>query len=203
MLGQHCLRAWSATQATVALSSAEAELVALVRASTEALGLAQLCAEFRIQIKCQVFADASAALAVVARKGCGRMRHLRLGELWVQEKAHSGELVYHKVGGDHNPADLMTKHLKGDRIRYLLGESGFKYRVGSARARLLLSAYLFGPSTATGAGDGPRRGANSGAGPRGVSGVNSIFLDLHESDSVCMSSPSAEAFLAQRTLIRE
>ena len=168
MLGQHCMRAWASTQTTVALSSAEAELVALVRASTEALGFSQLCSEFRVPVEVQVFADASAALAVAARKGCGRMRHLRLGDLWIQEKARSGEVAFYKVSGERNPADLMTKHLKGERMRYLLGEIGYVYRMGSARARLLLHGYLFGPSPSSG-GYGPRRGDCGSNPPWGVS----------------------------------
>ena len=177
MFGEHMIRAWSSTQATVALSSAEAELVALVRASTEALGFAQLASEFRVSVQCQVFVDSSAALGITARRGCGRMRHLRLGDLWVQEVAHRGELAYHKVSGDANPADLMTKHLKGERARYLTEQIGCRYRTGSARARLQLTAYLFGPPPSGRAipegrddyvGDGPRRGACSSSRPLGA-----------------------------------
>ena len=152
------MRAWTSTQATVALSSAEAELVALVRASTEALGFSQMCSEFRVPVQCQVFVDSSAALGVVSRKGCGRVRHLKLGHLWVQEVAHRGELAYHKVGGDSNVADLMTKHLKSERVRDLTQQIGCSFRTGSAQARLQLAAYLFGPPPP---GDGPRRGACS------------------------------------------
>ena len=179
MLGQHCLRAWASTQATVALSSAEAELVALVRASTEALGFAQMCAEYRVEVQVQVFADATAALAVATRRGCGRMRHLRLGDLWIQEKAQTGEVAYYKVAGERNPADLMTKHLKSDRIRYLLGETGYVYRAGAARARLLLHSYLFGPSPSAEV-DGPRRAACRSTPPWGVSGEDPHFSFLHE-----------------------
>ena len=166
MVGQHMMRAWSSTQTTVALSSAEAELVALVRASTEALGFAQMCAEFRIPMRCQIFVDSSAALGVVGRRGVGRVRHLKLGQLWVQEVAQRGELVYHKVGGDSNVADLMTKHLKSERVRNLTQQIGCSFRTGSARVRLQLAAYLFGPSPP---GNGPWRGANSCSQPMGSS----------------------------------
>ena len=39
------------------------------------------------------------------------MRHIRVGQLWVQEKAENGELAYKKVAGEFNPADAMTKYL--------------------------------------------------------------------------------------------
>ena len=147
-----------------------------------------MCAEFRIPIEVQVFADASAALSVAARKGCGRMRHLRLGHLWIQERAQSGEISYYKVAGQRNPADLMTKHLKGERIRYLLNEIGYVYRMGSARARLLLHGYLFGPSPSP-EGYGPRRGDCGSTQSWGVSEGYPKVFDMHEldySDRYCM-----------------
>ena len=42
MRGMHCLRTYSVTQKNVTLSSAEAELMALVRASSKGIGVAQL-----------------------------------------------------------------------------------------------------------------------------------------------------------------
>ena len=48
----------------------------------------------------EVFADASAALGIVARRGVGKVRHIRIGDLWIQELASKGELRFHKVRGD-------------------------------------------------------------------------------------------------------
>ena len=59
----------------------------------------------------QVMVDSSAALGAVKRKGNGKLRHVKVGMLWIQEKRESGELLYKKVKGEDNPADLMTKYL--------------------------------------------------------------------------------------------
>ena len=49
MHGAHCIRHWSKTQSCIALSSAEADLYAIVKASTEGLGLeAGGCAEGQV-----------------------------------------------------------------------------------------------------------------------------------------------------------
>ena len=40
--GSHCLKTWSSTQKSVALSSGEAELIAAVKSSTEVIGILQL-----------------------------------------------------------------------------------------------------------------------------------------------------------------
>ena len=111
MLGQHCVKSWSTTQKSITLSSAEAELVAAVKISAELLGLEQMMAEWGISVRSEILIDSSAALGVISRKGNGKLRHVRVGMLWIQEKQDNGELSYTKVPGAENPADLMTKHL--------------------------------------------------------------------------------------------
>ena len=139
MLGGHCIRTWSSTQKFVTLSSAEAELMAAVRASTEAVGIVQLASDWGMQATASICVDSSAALAVVSRKGNGRLRHVRVGHLWLQEKANSGELVYRKVRGELNPADLMTKSLPAHRVVSLSEELAQFSVSGHARVRLALS----------------------------------------------------------------
>ena len=112
MLGSHCLKSWSSTQKNITLSSGEAELVAVVKMSCELIGLTQLAYEWGIELVGNVYVDSSAALGIVKRKGNGKMRHIRVGQLWIQEKNESGEIKYTKVAGEMNPADLMTKYLQ-------------------------------------------------------------------------------------------
>ena len=123
--GKHCLRTYSVTQKFVTLSSGEAELMALVKATTEAIGLTQLAEGWGLSLRARVLVDSSAALAVTNRKGNGKLRHVRIGHLWVQELAEREEVDFVKVRGTHNPADLLTKHLVGGRIEemsILLGQ---------------------------------------------------------------------------------
>ena len=72
-------------------------------------------------MKGEVMVDSAAALGVVRRKGCGKLRHVRVGELWVQEKQESGELVFKKVEGTKNPADAGTKYLSQDKMERCMG----------------------------------------------------------------------------------
>ena len=138
MAGTHCLRSWSVTQKFVTLSSGEAELMALVKASTEAIGLTQLAASWGLTLDARVHVDSSAALAVVQRRGCGKLRHVRIGHLWVQELASEELVSFVKVRGAVNPADLMTKHLPGkviDRLTPLVSQFP---QEGEAESRLAL-----------------------------------------------------------------
>ena len=110
MIGSHCIRTWASTQKNITLSSAEAELVAAVKASTELIGAIQMASEWGEDYEGEVMVDSSAALGAVKRRGNGKMRHVRVGMLWVQERAEREELKYGKVAGESNPADLMTKY---------------------------------------------------------------------------------------------
>ena len=64
-----------------------------------------------------VLGDASEALAIVARRGLGKMRHLDTNYLWIQEKAAKGDLNFKKVAGVDNRADLFTKTLSWNEIQ--------------------------------------------------------------------------------------
>ena len=102
------------------MSSADAELGALVKTTTETIGIAQLASGLGKELDAEVFVDSSAALGVVARKGCGKLRHIRVGQLWVQQLAEEEEVSYRKICGQNILADLLTKHLTRIRIDYLL-----------------------------------------------------------------------------------
>ena len=138
MSGSHGIRSWSTTQKCVALSSGEAELMALVKATCEAIGLAQLAKGWGLEFQVSVHVDSSAALAVTARKGNGKLRHVRIGHLWVQELAESDAVVFSKVRGTENPADLMTKYLPAGKAGPLSLALAQRPRVGHAKSRLAL-----------------------------------------------------------------
>ena len=64
----------------------------------------------------QVFGDASAAIGIIKRYGLGKTRHISTALLWVQEKWSKGQVVYDKVSGVDNTADLLTKHVSLELI---------------------------------------------------------------------------------------
>ena len=94
------MKSWSVTQKRVTLSSAEAELGALVKGTIETIGILQMAESLGRKIEGDIFVDSSAALAVVARKGTGKLRHVRVGQLWVQELAENDEVKFKKIKGE-------------------------------------------------------------------------------------------------------
>ena len=93
----------------------------------------------RISFRGRVWVGSSAALGVVSRKGNGKLRHVRVGQLWGQEQAANGEIAYRKVCGKVNPADLLTKHLIASRLAELLALLQLECRGGKAEAGLELN----------------------------------------------------------------
>ena len=79
--GSHVLKWWSKTQPTIALSSGEAELAAMVRSTSEGMGMLSIMKEFEIDAKLRVKGDAVAAIGIVRRQGLGRIRHLAVADL--------------------------------------------------------------------------------------------------------------------------
>ena len=81
MRGRHLMKAWSRTQDSITLSSAEAELVALGKLAMEIIGIRSMCEEWGMSRSAQtsdLFADASAALSIAKRQGAGKMRHINV-----------------------------------------------------------------------------------------------------------------------------
>ena len=67
-VGEHLIKAWSKTQASITISSAEAELVAMCKLAAEMIGLGSLAADLGQDLKVLMYADCSAAIAI-ARTG--------------------------------------------------------------------------------------------------------------------------------------
>ena len=111
MIGSHLIKTYAKTLAVLALSSGEAELMSLVKASAEGMGVQAICRDFQENVSIEVQSDASAAIGMVRRKGLGKVRHLATSDLWVQSKQAAGDIVYAKVNGKDNPADAFTKGL--------------------------------------------------------------------------------------------
>ena len=139
MRGGHHIKSWSVTQKSVTLSSAEAELAACIKTSTETIGVLQMVETFGTKVTGEIFVDSSAALAVVGRKGNGRMRHIRVGHLWIQQVAEDETLAYRKVVGTDNPADINTKHVNQRLIDRALSKVEMRLVGGRAESGLTVS----------------------------------------------------------------
>ena len=115
------------SQRSIALSSGESEFIALVSGAGESLYVKE-CLEFLIGDTCEVAiklrTDSAACRGISQRLGCGRVRHLDCGLLWVQDAIKKQLMSVGVIPGHENPADVGTKPLAGPRLRELLCRMG-------------------------------------------------------------------------------
>ena len=78
----------------------------------------------------QVNTDSSAAKSMTARKGAGRVRHIEVKELWVQDRVAKGELKIVKVKGEEQVADGLTKHVDKQNMEQYVKACGIAKRSG-------------------------------------------------------------------------
>ncbi len=119
--GNHLIDTSCAKQSVVALSSEEAEYYALTRGAAAGLVSVQVYKTIGFnQIILCMLTDSTAAKGIAGRSGSGKVKHLSIKELWLQDKVKSGELTIRKEPTATNWADLGTKALNGSRITELL-----------------------------------------------------------------------------------
>jgi hypothetical protein len=122
MFGKHLYKAWASTQGGLALSSAEAEYYAMVEAATRTLGIQSLMKELGVEADIFLYTDSSGAKSMASRRGLGKVRHIEVKWLWLQDAVAEGKVKLMKVAGEENVADLMTKYLPASRIFNLLSK---------------------------------------------------------------------------------
>ncbi len=130
MFGSHCLKTYSLTQETRALSVGEAEYHGIVKAGSYGLGMVSLFKDLGIEVKLQVNTESSTGKSIASRKGAGKIRHLDNRELWIQEKVAKGQVVLKKVPGKENLADILTKHVSRAELDKAMKTIGLERRRG-------------------------------------------------------------------------
>ena len=118
---------WRANkQSCVALSTAEAEYVALSAASQEAIWLQNLLKDFKINVEpMKIYGDNQSSLSMSkASKAHGRAKHIELKYHYIKDMVNSGKINVEYCPSADMIADIFTKGLPAERfarLRLLLG----------------------------------------------------------------------------------
>ncbi len=88
---------WSNRRATPALSSAEAEYFAIVKAAAETLGIEALAKDLGWEVRIHAMVDSTAAKAIASRNGLGKVRHLEVRYLF-GTGCHFAKAICHQEG---------------------------------------------------------------------------------------------------------
>ena len=117
----------SRTQATIALSSAEAELYAINTGATEALHIRSLLMELlninKVNIK--IHTDSSSGKSMATRIGSSRKaKHIELKHLFIQQLISHDYVRIIKIHTNDNPADILTKYVSTETLQRHLQQAG-------------------------------------------------------------------------------
>ena len=106
-VGGSAIKHWSLTQATVALSSGEAEYLSLVKAACEGIGIQALARDLGWEMRLIIDVDSSTARSIANRTGVGKLWHIKTRVLWVQQAVRESRRHSHEadvVGRDAGEA---------------------------------------------------------------------------------------------------
>ena len=123
----------SRTQATVALSSGEAELYAIGLGVSESLFIRSLLLESQLSknVNIRIHTDSTAGKSMATRFGTSKKtKHVQLRFLFIQELVASGVVSIKKVSGTSNPSDVMTKYITKEVLHRHLMALGITYPFG-------------------------------------------------------------------------
>ena len=76
-----------------------------------------------VKVRIRVHSDSSAAIGISRRRGLGKIRHLSVGDLWIQERLRNRDFDSEKVLGSENPSDILTKFADKPTLNKMLSLS--------------------------------------------------------------------------------
>ena len=119
--GEHLIETSCARQTVVALSSGEAEFYAMTRGAAAGLMSQQILQPIGFnKLDLSLLTDSTAAKGIANRSGSGKLKHLDIKDLWLQDVVRAKRLSIKKEPSASNWSDLGTKSLTGTRIGELL-----------------------------------------------------------------------------------
>ena len=123
----------SGRQASITLSTAEAELNELIEAMNAGESVATILYELFDDVKKIGWSDSQSALSILSSEGGSwRTRHLRMRASYARQAVLSGDWAVGHVPGEELNADMGTKALSSNRLDKLKGLLGMAQRPGES-----------------------------------------------------------------------
>ena len=97
LLGDHALKAYTRKQHIIARNSAESELYAAALGASESKGIVSLLKDLGYKMKPVLAIDAKSAEHIFHRQGSGRLNHIDVAYLWMQDEVRSKRLRMRRV----------------------------------------------------------------------------------------------------------
>ena len=126
----------SGRQASITLSTAEAELNEIIEAMNAGESVAVMLQELFDDVKKMAWSDSQSALTILSNEGGSwRTRHLRMRAAYARQAVLSGDWGVGHVPGEELNADIGTKALSSNRIEKLKGLLGMAKKPSSKEGK--------------------------------------------------------------------
>ena len=86
------------------------------KGASNALGISAMLKDASLDFGIELETEASAAKGIASRRGLGKVRHIELAYLWLQDQVARNKRSIRKIRGGDNFSDSLTKHSSPDRI---------------------------------------------------------------------------------------
>ena len=127
--GEHVLDVVCSKQDVVSLSAPECEFYAMTNGGAHTKNI---FSDLQIDVSVRLETNSTSASSIFRRRGVGRLRHLHMKELWLQDQVAAKNVELGRVPSDDNEADLGTKYLERDRIKKCVTKLGMLFAGTSA-----------------------------------------------------------------------
>ena len=87
-------------------------------------GLRELLTDIGLPTTVRLRCDSTAAMGTATRQGLGRMKHVQVRDLALQQWIADGRLTLQKVASSANAADLLTEHVSQNVLQSLVPKLG-------------------------------------------------------------------------------
>jgi len=134
------LNVTSTGQSIHAQSSGESEFYGNVSGISAGVCVRHILKFFGFETQIVLASGSSAARAVLARAGVGKIRHLEVKTLWVQDMVRDRKVIVRAVRGELNVSDIGTKILGYSRMQFLKRQLGIRKYIGKHEIPVELEA---------------------------------------------------------------
>ncbi|GJS64539.1 retrovirus-related pol polyprotein from transposon TNT 1-94 [Tanacetum coccineum] len=127
-VGGIAVRWMSRIQKCVAMSTTEAEYMAITEADKELVWLKNFLKELdRAQTECRLFCDNQSAINLAKNLMFhGGMKHIKIRYHYIRELVSEGTLSLKKILGEKNPADMLTKVVTTEKLKLCAASIGLR-----------------------------------------------------------------------------
>ena len=102
----------------------------MVKGASTALGLQAMAREVGYSLGTSLCVDSSAAIGISSRRGLGKVRHIEVNQLWLQEHVAIGKIFVQEVPGQTDISDCLTKHSSREKIDQSMRDKSCRFAWG-------------------------------------------------------------------------